>query len=143
MKEELEFEAFEIICHQGERSSDLFLVQEGTLLVCILNGTEVKAIDRIGPGEFVGELSFFDGAHRSTYVISQNRSRLLRLSREDIFHHLPDWFIETGIKLTKKIRLLDDVIQLTRLRRASLEDQKPLNIEEQRRIFAEIKKAKQ
>lgn len=131
----LTFEPNEVICREGDSSSDLYLLKSGKLLICTVNGTQVKAIARIEPGEFVGELSFFDGKHRSTHIVAIEKSEVLQIPRDDIRDHLPFWFIEVGKNLTKKIRLLDDIVQESNIRKIGAEDQKPLSIEEQRKIL--------
>jgi CRP-like cAMP-binding protein len=128
----------EVISRQGDPSSDLFFLKEGKLLICIVQGTQVKAIARIGPGEFIGELSFFDGNPRAAHIVALERSVLIQLPKEEIMSQLPFWFIEVGKSLTTKIRLLDEIVLNSHFRKIGAEDQKPLTIEEQRRILAAI-----
>lgn len=137
---EQNFEIHEVICRQGDESSDLMFLKEGKLLICTVHGTQVKSIGKISAGEFVGELSFFDGAHRASHIIALEQSKILFIPKEKIFNHLPFWLIESGKNLTKKIRLLDDIIQKRNLRISSSLDQKPLSIDDQRVILAAINK---
>jgi signal-transduction protein with cAMP-binding, CBS, and nucleotidyltransferase domain len=137
---QLEFNTHEVICREGDASSDLFFLKEGRLLICTIHGTQVKAIARIEPGEFIGELSFFDGAPRATHVVALEKSTVIQIPREDVMGHLPYWYIEVGKNLTKKIRLLDTIVHESNFRKIGAEDQKPLTIEEQRKIFAAITK---
>lgn len=134
----LTYQPNEILCREGDASSDLYLLREGRLLICTVHGTEVKAIARINPGEFIGELSFFDGKTRSSHIVALEKSVVMQIPRTAIMDHLPFWFIEAGKNLTKKIRLLDEIIHSSRLRKVGSEDQKPLTIEEQRIILAAI-----
>lgn len=136
----LDFNTHEVICREGDASSDLFFLKSGKLLICTIQGTQVKAIARIGPGEFIGELSFFDGAKRATHVVALEKSSIIQISRLDVMDHLPFWYKEIGKNLTKKIRLLDSIIHDSNFRKIGSEDQKPLSIEEQRQIFAAITK---
>lgn len=130
----------EVICRQGDPSSDLYFLKEGKLLICTVQGTQVKAIARIEPGEFIGELSFFDGKPRATHIVAIERSVVIQLPKEEIFGHLPFWFIEVGKNLTKKIRLLDGIVHSSNFRKIGAEDQKPLTIEEQRQILTALNK---
>jgi CRP-like cAMP-binding protein len=132
---ELEFEANSVICRQGDPSSDLYFLQSGRLLVCTISGTQVKAISRISPGEFVGELSFFDGRARSSHIVTLEKSKLIQLPKQEISHLLPNWYIRVGINITKKIRLLDQVIHESKIRRSNAEESKPLSIEDQRKLY--------
>jgi CRP/FNR family cyclic AMP-dependent transcriptional regulator len=138
MEKTLVFRPNEVICRQGDISSDLFFLKEGRLLICTVQGTQVKAIARIEPGEFIGELSFFDGKPRATHVVALEKSTVIQLPRDQIMEHLPFWFVEVGKNLTKKIRLLDAIIRSSNFRKIGTEDQKALSIDEQRLIFAAI-----
>lgn len=133
---QLDYGPNEVICREGEPSSDLFFLKEGKLLICSLQGTEVKVIARIEAGEFYGELSFFDGKPRASNIISIESCTIIQIPKQDLTNHLPFWFLETGKSLTKKIRLIDHVISDSHLKRARTEDQRPLSIEEQRQIHA-------
>jgi CRP/FNR family transcriptional regulator, cyclic AMP receptor protein len=130
----------DVICRQGDPSSDLYFLKEGKLLICTVQGTQVKAIARIEPGEFIGELSFFDGKPRATHIVAIERSVVIQLPKEEIMSHLPFWFVEVGKNLTKKIRLLDGIVHSSNFRKIGTEDQKPLSIEEQRLILNAIQK---
>lgn len=136
----MEFKANEVVFREGDPSSDLMFVKSGKLLVCTVVGTQVKAIARINPGEFVGELSFFDGLPRATHVVAIEPSTVMQIPKEKVMEYLPFWFVEVGKNLTKKIRLLDDVVHSSNFRKIGAEDQKPLSIDEQRVILASIKK---
>ncbi|MFP5384585.1 MAG: cyclic nucleotide-binding domain-containing protein [Bacteriovoracia bacterium] len=136
----LVYNPHDIICREGDPSSDLYFLKEGRLLICTVQGTQVKAIARIEPGEFIGELSFFDGNPRATHIIALERSIVIQLPKEDIMEHLPFWFIEVGKNLTKKIRLLDSIVHSSNFRKVGTEDQKPLTIEEQRQILSALNK---
>ena len=135
---QLELEPYSVICREGDPSSDIYFLVEGKLLICTLSGTQVKVISRISPGEFVGELSFFDGKPRSGHVLTLEKSKLIRISKSEIVDDLPSWYSQIGISITKKIRHLDQVIQENNLRRSNSEESKPVTIEEQRLIFGLI-----
>ena len=132
---ELNLPPNKVIFREGDSSSDLYYLVSGKLLVCTLTGSQVKAISRISPGEFIGELSFFDGQPRSSYVITLDKSRLIKIQKDQIISHMPRWYLEVGTNLTKKIRLLDKVIHATQLRKSQAEETKPLSIEEQRHFY--------
>ena len=141
MGENLIFEQNDLVCKMGDQSSDLMFLQEGRLLICTIQGTQVKALDRIEAGEFIGELSFFDENPRAAHIVAMERSTIIKLPREELVSHLPFWFLETGKNLTKKIRLHDKIVQESNIRKISQEDQKPLTIEEQRNILQAINKS--
>lgn len=125
-----------IVCREGDPSSDLYYLQSGKILICTINGTEVKALARIESGEFVGELSFFDDRPRSSFVVTLEKSTIIQIPKHEIITNLPQWYLEVGKGLTKKIRLLDEVVQHCHLRKFGPDEaQKPLTIEEQRHLY--------
>lgn len=134
----VEYEENSVICREGDPSSDLYYLIAGKLLICTVVGTQVKAIARIQPGEFIGELSFFDGKPRATHIVALEKSKIVSFPKSDMMKMLPIWYIEAHKNLTKKIRLLDKVIHENSLRKTSSEDQKPLSIDEQRKIYQVI-----
>ena len=131
----LDFEPNTIICREGDPSSELYFLQSGKLLICTLAGTQVKVISRISPGEFVGELSFFDGKPRASYVVTLEKCKMIQIPKHEISGHLPNWFTQIGANITKKIRHLDMVIHSSNLRRSGAEESKPLSQEEQKKLY--------
>lgn len=131
----LDYEPHSIICREGDPSSDLYFLKSGKLLICTLSGTQVKVISRISPGEFIGELSFFDGKPRASHIVSLEKCQLIQIPKHEIMGKLPKWFGHIGSSITKKIRLLDDVIHDHNLRRSESEESRPLSIEDQRAIY--------
>jgi CRP/FNR family cyclic AMP-dependent transcriptional regulator len=141
MDHELEFEKNEVVFREGDSFSDMMFLKSGRLLICTVSGTQVKALARIEPGEFVGELSFFDGLPRASNVVALEPSVVMQIPKEKVMEKLPFWFIEVGKNLTKKIRLLNDIVHSSNFRKIGAEDQKPLSIDEQRTILAALKKS--
>lgn len=135
----LTYDKNEVICKEGEKTSDLYFLKTGKLLICTVSGTQVKAIARIEPGEFFGELSFFDEKPRASNIVAIEKSVVVQIPQSEIIEHLPFWFIEVGKNLTKKIRVLDNIVHDSHFRKIGAEDQKPLTIEEQRSILQALK----
>jgi CRP/FNR family cyclic AMP-dependent transcriptional regulator len=136
----LDFPKNGIICREGDPSTDLFFLKKGKLLVCTVNGTQVKPLAHILPGQFLGELSFFDGKPRQSSVIALEPCRVIQIPRTEMAPLLPNWFMQVGNGLTKKIRLLDNVIHDTNIRKSQQAESKPLSIEEQRQFFEILSK---
>ncbi len=134
----LDFEPNQVICRKDDPSSDLFYLKSGKLLICTHQVTEVKALARIEPGEFIGELSFFDGHPRSTHIIAIEKSVVVQIPKAELSNLLPLWYLQVGINLTKKIRLLDQVVQESRIRKYNSQEEKPLTMAEQRTLLAAI-----
>jgi CRP/FNR family cyclic AMP-dependent transcriptional regulator len=132
---DLDFAANTVVCREGDPSSELYFLKSGKLLVCTISGTQVKVISRISSGEFIGELSFFDGRPRASYVVTLEKCKLIQIQKQEISGLLPKWYTEIGIGLTKKIRQLDHILNESNHRRSQAEESKPLSIEEQRSLY--------
>jgi CRP/FNR family cyclic AMP-dependent transcriptional regulator len=132
------FKKNSVLCREGDVSMDIYLLKSGKLLACSVQGTKVTALSRIEPGEFVGELSFFDGKTRASHVVALEDSNVIMIPKHELSSLLPNWYIQIGKSLTKKIRLLDGVLHSSSLRRFGNEDQKPLSIEDQRVLLKAI-----
>lgn len=125
----------DVLCREGERQTDLFLVLAGELLVCVRRGTQVTAVASLGKGQFIGELAFFDNHPRGADVVAMTPCKLLKIPSVEALPHLPAWYVTLGQRMGHKIRTLDDAIRARGLRRRSPRDVAALSIEEQRRLF--------
>jgi CRP-like cAMP-binding protein len=74
----------EIVFREGDPSADLLYLESGRILICTLNGTEVKALAYISAGEFIGELSFFDSKPRSTHIITTEKSKIIQIPKHEL-----------------------------------------------------------
>lgn len=126
-----EYAQDEILCREGDPSSELYLLRSGRLLICTVQGTEVKALAEIHPGEFIGELSFFDGKPRSSTIIALEKSTIFQIPKRELAEALPDWYRFIGQGLTKKIRKADAVVHGSKLRRSPM----ALPLQEQRKLY--------
>lgn len=136
----LELEPHSIVSREGDLASEIYFLQSGKLLVCTMSGTQVKAIARISAGEFVGELSFFDGRPRASYVVTLEKSQLIQIQKHEISGHLPTWYTQVATNIVKKIRLLDNIIHSSNLRKSTDEDNRPLTMEEQHQLYLLLSK---
>lgn len=123
----------------GDRDNDLYWIDKGTLLVCAVHGSEIIKIAEIGAGEFVGELSFFDGKERSAAIIALEKSKLIQFPSIEITPKLPEWYRSLCKGMTRKIRLLDEVVKKKRIKKSNVDSLTPLSIEEQRYFFEILK----
>ena len=122
----------QVLCREGDRETDLYIVLAGSLLICVRKGTQVTAVATLAKGEFMGELSFFDNLPRGADVIASEETRLLRIPASEIRASFPFWISIVGKQLASKIRLHDDVIRQKGVKKSKVETIKPLSIEEQR-----------
>lgn len=140
MIQEIKLVPGDVVCREGENSDDLYFLKEGELLICTVVGTQVKVLGRIGAGEFVGELSFFDENPRAAHVVATEGSLIYKINTKEVRESLPFWFKEVGKGLTKKIRILDNIVQESNIRKTSMHSHRLLTIEEQRKILSNLNK---
>jgi CRP/FNR family transcriptional regulator, cyclic AMP receptor protein len=75
--EEVRYGANRAIVRQGARGDSFFVIAEGEATV--RQGT--KAIGRLGPGDFFGEIALLDGRPRSASVTADTPLVVVRLTR--------------------------------------------------------------
>jgi len=79
------------LINQGDEISQLYLIREGLAKVCLYTATGKEIIlDYIGPGQLVGELSFFDEQPSSAAVITIQPCRIAIFQRAELFQYLAD-----------------------------------------------------
>ena len=82
--EEIEFSEGDVIFHQGDEGSSLFVIEEGAVEISYGEGRAKVCLANLFPSQYFGELSLFDGAPRSATATATKRSRLIRLDRTDL-----------------------------------------------------------
>lgn len=128
----IELEQDQVLCHEGNVESDLLVLLSGSLLVCLRKGTQVTKVAELGPGEFIGELSFFDNRPRSADIIALTPCKLLKIPAVELRQDFPDWLRTLGLDLCRKIRQHDNFIRSKRLTKTKMETINVLSIDEQR-----------
>jgi NTE family protein len=79
--DELQLAKGEVLCREGEPGDTLFIVAGGELEVRIA-AEPSRVVQRMFPGEVVGEIAMLIGGGRSATVIAARPSRLLALTKE-------------------------------------------------------------
>jgi ATP-binding cassette subfamily B protein len=72
----------ELVVRQGDPPGPLYLVEEGHLRVFRHEGGRRRHLQRLGPGDFFGEMSVFRNQPRAAGVEAVSPSRLLALSEQ-------------------------------------------------------------
>lgn len=135
VEKKLKFKAGEVICVQGENKHDMYQTITGKLMVCTVKGREVTPLAYIGPGEFVGEMSFFDEKPRSAFVMAVEDSDVLEIPHEKFKAQFPPWLVQVAQTLTQRIRHVDEIIKEHGLRRKNVTSVGPISLEEQRHYY--------
>ena len=76
-----------VLCHEGDPSGDVFLLESGSVRVVrtTTNGREL-ILATLRAGDLVGELSAFDGMPRSAAIIANESTSLITITG-DTFRH--------------------------------------------------------
>lgn len=134
----IHLEKDQVLCKEGDSDTDMYILHEGQLLICVRKGTQVTAIANINPGDYIGELSFFDNQPRSADVIATEKSTLIKISKSQLKQKFPSWLLTIAKFQANKIRLMDKVIQNKGIKKKNVDSIKPLSIEEQRHYLEAI-----
>ena len=121
-------ETHEVICMAGENSQSLYIIHEGKLVILLTKGSKVTPVAYLGPGEYLGELSFFDAEPRSAHVVALEETSLIKIPRSELHKQFPPWLKTIATAITQKIRHADELIKARGIRRQNVESIKPLSI---------------
>ncbi len=80
--EEKRYAANSVVLLQGQKNNSLYLIEDGQLDVVYTKGKENTLILQMGPGDFLGEESFFAMSVATSSFVSRSSLRLRVLSRE-------------------------------------------------------------
>jgi CRP/FNR family cyclic AMP-dependent transcriptional regulator len=135
----LELKKDQILCREGDQNTDLYKIIKGKLLIFTMQGSRVTPLAYLEAGEFVGELSFFDGLPRSASIMAVEPSQLLHVQNLKIKQYFPSWLLLVSQFLTNEIRQADTNIKQKGFKKSSKDGIKPLTIREQSHIFQLMK----
>ena len=106
--DEVEVRAGTVLTHEGAREGFFFIVVEGTVRI----ERDGRPVNRIGPGEFFGEIALLDGGPRTATAVAETPCRLLSMTYH-MFHELLDASpeIRTAIleAVGRRLRELDEL----------------------------------
>jgi CRP/FNR family transcriptional regulator, cyclic AMP receptor protein len=82
----------EIVFIKGDEGNSLYIVESGRVHIKLTaeDGREV-VLNSIGPGEYFGDLSLFDGERRNADAVAAEESHLVLLERRDFLGFLGDY----------------------------------------------------
>jgi len=75
----------QVLFREGDPGDEMFLICHGTVLVSkVVKGKVEQLLNRVGPGEFFGEMSLLDGSPRSATIQAETDTMLLVLDRKSL-----------------------------------------------------------
>ncbi len=138
--EQIKLKQDQVLCREGDKENDLYIIESGELLVCIRKGSQVTPIAYLSDGEYIGELSFFDDKPRGADIIALKPTTLMKIPAAEVRKNFPSWMGTLGHVMSSKIRKLDDVIRQKGIKKASAESIKPLDVAQQTKYFQILSK---
>lgn len=87
-------ETYESLFEQGDRSDELYYVEQGRLSIMLRDESIATELQSIGPGEIVGEMAFFTGAVRSATVFAVEPTTVLVIkvgNASEYMSRQPQW----------------------------------------------------
>jgi aquaporin Z len=99
--------AGETVMREGETGDEAYIVDRGRLEVSRLAGADGVVLARLGPGDWVGEMSLLLEEPRSATVTASTDAQLRRLTRQDFGHvlaHDPRRTHELLRQLARRVR---------------------------------------
>jgi CRP/FNR family cyclic AMP-dependent transcriptional regulator len=104
---EVRFAEGDVVFAQGEPGGRLFIIEEGAVDISHGAGSGALHLTTLGPGQYFGELSLFDGEPRSATARVARNCLLLALSHQDFVEFLskhPQAGISIMGELAQRIR---------------------------------------
>lgn len=130
-----EYQTDEIVCLAGSEDYDLYLIHGGKLLIFGNEGSRVTPIAYLGPGEYFGELSFFDHQSRSAHAVAIEPTTLIKIPASELNVHCPHWLKTLAGQLVAQVREATNLLNSKGIRRKNVETIQPLSIDEQRHYY--------
>lgn len=106
LTEEVDVPAGKVLIRQGELGDDLMILVKGLVAV----ERDGEKVNKLGPGEFFGEIALIERGPRTATVIAETPCRLLVLNHRS-FHALMEEFPEVAaqvlLTLAHRLRSLE------------------------------------
>jgi CRP/FNR family transcriptional regulator, cyclic AMP receptor protein len=102
-----QFKDKQILIREGDIQQKIFWILEGEVYITRKMGDKYKVLATLGPGELIGEMSFFDKSVRSATVIAKGAVSAIEFSKEnfaDIYAASPMWTKRLLVSLAKRIQ---------------------------------------
>ena len=108
-----EYRDGEWIVRQGDLGNNMFVVQDGHVVVVRQDGGDKAVLAELGPGDFFGEMAIFEHEVRSASVRSRGTSRILTVDKRTLlrrFQEDPSLAMEILKTLSHRVRVLDSEV---------------------------------
>ena len=110
---ELEFADGDVIVTEGDRGSDMFIIQEGKVEVSRVLGGQPTVLATLDRGEFFGEMAVLESEPRSATVRAVGKTKVLVLKQGGLLLKIrrdPTFAIDMLQHMSHRLRYLNEQV---------------------------------
>lgn len=114
----VEYKKDDFLFQEGEITADLYIIQSGVVKIFKTVDGAMLPIALVHAGQFVGELSFFDGKPRSASAQAVTDLKVLKLDQaklENEIKKLPSWLLVMIRSIADRMREADELVKRNRI----------------------------
>lgn len=103
----IRFKEGDVVFKSGDTSRNMYIIRTGSVMIIIEKEGKQIPITKLGPGQYVGEMSFLTGVKRSATVIAETDILVNEISPdilEDEHLGLSTWAVSIAKVLVRRIR---------------------------------------
>lgn len=114
----IEYKKGELLFREGENSKDLYIIQNGIVKIFKEIDGQKLPIALVHAGQFIGELSFFDGKPRSASAEAATDLKVIKLDQarlEKEIRKLPSWLLVMIRSIADRMREADELVKRNKI----------------------------
>lgn len=114
----IEYKKGDVLFREGEVSKDLYIIQNGIVKIYKEVDGKRLPIALVHAGQFVGELSFFDGKPRSASAEAATELKVIKLDQaklEKEIRRLPSWLLVLIRSIADRMREADELVKRNKI----------------------------
>jgi CRP-like cAMP-binding protein len=122
----IEFKKGDILFNEGENSKDLYIIQNGIVKIFKQVDGKQLPIALVHSGQFVGELSFFDGKPRSASAEAATDLKVIKLDQVKLdreIRKLPSWLLVLIRSIADRMREADELVKRNKIVDKKMDDE--------------------
>lgn len=122
----IEFKKGDILFREGENSKELYIIQNGIVKIYKEVDGQRLPIATVHAGQFVGELSFFDGKPRSATAEAATDLKVIKLDQAKLereIKKLPSWLLVLIRSIADRMRGADEIVKRNKVVDSQIHDE--------------------
>jgi CRP/FNR family transcriptional regulator, cyclic AMP receptor protein len=122
----IEFKKGDILFREGENSKELYIIQNGIVKIYKEVEGQRLPIATVHAGQFVGELSFFDGKPRSATAEAATDLKVIKLDQAKLereIKKLPSWLLVLIRSIADRMRGADEIVKRNKVVDSQIHDE--------------------